>query len=340
VTPTDATHRPSLSVVIPVHNGGGWIGRCIERVVAAVERSPFQPAEIVVVDDGSTDATALEAKSVPTDIPITVLSGPNQGRFRARRLGLEQAAHDYVLLVDTRVFVDPDALRFVAGEVGTPETDVWTSHVVANTDESGYAGFWQAIEHVAWRRYWRHPSTTSFGIDEFDYYPKGTTALLAPRQLLIESFDAFEPTITDWTKANDDTAVLRWVAERVPINISPGYGSTYHARTDLRGFLRHANHRGTVLIDGYLRPGTRFAVPIVAVLALSPVGAVVAARHPRLALSLAVGASCALGVVAHALGARREDSVTLAKWAVPFGVAYLGGMWRGALLRARGMSAS
>ena len=96
--------------------------------------------------------------------------------------------------------------------------------------------------------------------------------------------------------------MLRWVAERVPINISPGYASTYHARVDLASFLRHANHRGTVLIDGYLRPGTRFAVPIVIVLAASPVGAVLALRHPKVALGLAATGTVAAGVTVRALG--------------------------------------
>ncbi len=213
---------------------------------------------------------------------------------------------------------------------------MWTSHVVANTDESPFAGFWQAIEHVAWRRYWRTPSTTSYRIDEFDYFPKGTTALLAPRTLLIDAFDAFEPTITDWSKANDDTAVLRWVAERVPINISPSYASTYHARVDLASFLRHANHRGTVLIDGYLRPGTRFAVPIVIVLAASPVGAVIALRHPKVALGLAATGTLRQGSRCARSGRVAKTPITLAKLSVPFGLCYLAGMWRGVVLRLRG----
>ena len=104
----------------------------------------------------------------------------------------------------------------------------------ANTELSPIAGFWQAIEHVAWRRYFQPPRTTSYGLDDFDYFPKGTTALVAPRQLLIDAFDAFVPTVSDWSKVNDDTAVLRWVAERTPINISPLYSCVYNSRTDLQ----------------------------------------------------------------------------------------------------------
>ena len=328
--------RPSLSVIIPVMNGAGWIGRCLEHLNVAIDRSGFGRAEVIVVDDGSTDATADEATAAMATEPaigFRLLRQANEGRFATRRCGLDIAAHDHVLFIDTRVFIDPGALAFVAPRLQHPDQRVWTSHVVAATEGNPLAGFWQAIEHVAWRRYFRRPSTTSFGIEDFDFFPKGTTALIAPRQLLIDAFDAFDPTVGDWHKVNDDTAVLRWVAERTPINISPSYASTYNARTTLPAFLRHAEHRGTVLIDGYLRPGARFAGPIVGVLAATPVGVLLAIRHPLRIAAAAIAGSVAAGVGVKALGARTADAKVLGTYAVPFGVAYLSGMWRGVGLR-------
>lgn len=333
-----ATRQHSLSVVVPVCNGEGWIGRCLTHVVTGLDRSGLGAVEVIVVDDGSTDGTGAEATGVmraASHVPFRLESGPNAGRFAARRRGLDLAQHEYVLFVDTRVFLGPDALSFVGSLLHEPGRQVWTSHVVAATKGNRLAGFWQAIEHVAWRRYFADPRTTSFGIDEFDYFPKGTTALLAPRAVLVEAFDAFTPTVGDWRKVNDDTAVLRWVAERMPINVSPGYASTYHARADLVSFLRHAEHRGTVLIDGYLRRGTRFAVPISVVLAVSPFAVAWALRHPVRALVAALGGSVAAGVAAGRLGARRDDATVLGVLAAPFGTAYLAGMWHGTWLRAR-----
>jgi glycosyltransferase involved in cell wall biosynthesis len=324
---------PSLSVVVPVYNGAGWIAHCLEHVARAVEASPITDVEIIVVNDGSTDTTATEAQEGTANLPLRVIDQPNLGRFRARRTGLAAACKEFVLLIDTRVLLDRDALAFVAESLHDPDSRIWTAHVAANTAESRYAGFWQAIEHVAWRRYFRHPRTTSYGLDEFDYYPKGTTALIGPRQLLVDAWDAFQPTIKDWRKANDDTAVLRWVAARTPINISPCYSCTYNARRDLKSFLNHANHRGTVLIDGYLRPGARFAGPIIIVLATSPFGLWFALRHPVRAATLAGVGAGVVGLFARGLGARREDAFTLAIWSVPFSGAYLAGMWRGVFLR-------
>jgi glycosyltransferase involved in cell wall biosynthesis len=331
---TSSSSPPLLSVIIPVFNGEGWIGRCLQHLETAVMEADIG-AEVILVDDGSTDGTVAEATSALGDGPVELhlISQANEGRFAARRKGLDAALADTVLFIDTRVFIDRGALAFVMPQVGNPATSVWTSHVAAATEGNPIAGFWQAIEHVAWRRYFKQPRTMSYGIAEFDFYPKGTTALIAPREMLIDAFDAYDPTVDDWHKVNDDTAVLRWVAERVPINISPDYRSTYNARTTLKAFMKHAEHRGTVLIDGYLRPGARFAEAIAVVLAVTPVALWFLIRHPVRALLAAAAGSAGAAVASERFGAQRHDALVLGRYAVPFGVAYLVGMWRGVALR-------
>jgi hypothetical protein len=216
-----------------------------------------------------------------------------------------------------------------------PDTAVWTAHVDANTERSWIAGFWQAIEHVAWRRYFRAPRQLAYRIDEFDYYPKGTTALLGPRDLFIEAFDAYEPTVDDWHISNDDTAVLRWVASHHPINIAPHYRALYNSRTTVAGFLQHARHRGAVLIDGYLRPDARFSGAIAVVLAATPFAVVAAVARPRAVIPVAVALSVAAGSGARLAGARTGDATTVGVLAIPFGVSYLFGMWRGVFAKIR-----
>ena len=46
--------RPFFSIIIPVYNGGRQFERCLE----AVQQSTWTDWELIVVDDGSTDATA------------------------------------------------------------------------------------------------------------------------------------------------------------------------------------------------------------------------------------------------------------------------------------------
>ena len=100
---------PTLSVVIPVHNGAGWIGRCMEHVVTAVERARIDAPVIIVVDDGSTDATCEEARDAASrtgDFELRLLSQEHLGRLAARRAGLAVAQSEMVLFIDTRVFMD------------------------------------------------------------------------------------------------------------------------------------------------------------------------------------------------------------------------------------------
>jgi hypothetical protein len=324
---------PSLSVIFPVFNGTGWIGESIGAVDRSIQRSGFRDAEILVIDDGSTDDTVVEIARTAVCTPTRVVSQANAGRFQARRRGLSEVRGDYVLFIDTRVRMHADSLAFVEQHLDEPDSQVWTADVHAAVEHNPLARFWRAIEHIAWRRYHGNPRWVRFGLDEFDYYPKGTTAFICPRPLLQEAFDDFRPTVADPTKFNDDTAVMRFIAARSPINIAPEYSCTYHARTTLKAFLSHAQHRGSVLVDGYLRKDARFAREIAAVLAVSPIGVIVSLRHPKLAIAGALAGSVVAAGAARVKGAETEDAIVFGALSVPFGVCYLSGLWRGAASR-------
>jgi hypothetical protein len=179
----------------------------------------------------------------------------------------------------------------------------------------------------------KNPATTSFGLEDFDYYPKGTTALIAPTGLIRDAIAAFRPTVTDWRKVNDDTALLRYAAERTRINISPQYACTYNARTNLKAFLHHANHRGSVLIDGYLRKGTRLNIPIWGVLLLAPIGLALSLMFWEIAVGALVLIPFALFVFVSILSINKIDAMVLAGLFWPFSILYLCGMYWGLWLK-------
>lgn len=327
---------PALSVVIPVFNEPRWITGTIEAVVTAFEGSPFPELEVVVVDDGSTDATPHVLDAVRISHPYRVIRQENAGRLAARLTGVRAARHPLVLLIDSRVTIHPDALAFVARRGG--ETGVhapWNAHVDIDVAGNPFARFWNILTEIAFHDYFGDPRTTSFGPEEFDRFPKGTTMFLAERVPLIDAMESFTSHFDDARMANDDTPVIRMLAEHARINISPGFRCTYRGRSAPRAFLRHAYHRGTVLVDGYLRPGARFRG---AVLAFPPLSALAAAA---LVLSPRTRRAAALGVplAAMALGARfrrgPRDVATLALIGPPWIVAYGLGIWRGVALVVR-----
>ena len=103
-----------------------------------------------------------------------------------------------------------------------------------------------------------NPRETSYGIEEFDYFPKGTTCFLCPISVMRESMKDFSKQHSGGNRSNDDTSLLKFIAVRQRINISPKFSCTYHARGTMIKFIKHSYHRGQVFVDGFLRPGNRY----------------------------------------------------------------------------------
>ena len=85
---------PLVSVVIPVFNGE----RFLREAVQSVLDQHYSPLEIIVVDDGSTDATPTVAKSLPET--VRYLHQTNQGPAAARNRGIEHAQGDLIAFAD------------------------------------------------------------------------------------------------------------------------------------------------------------------------------------------------------------------------------------------------
>jgi prepilin-type processing-associated H-X9-DG protein len=323
-----------LSVVLPAYNEAADIGRTVDALVEAVRRSALV-TELILVDDGSSDGTVAVAEEASAgQLPLRVLRQPNLGRLEARRTGLEAASGELVLLLDGRVALDPDALRFVAERVALGES-VWTGHVDVAADGNPFALFWKLIADLAWDEYFAHPRTTSFDASTFDRFPKGTGCFVAPRQLLLDAVEAFRSYYAEQRYANDDTPLLRWIAERQAIGVSPRFSAVYVPRTRLDTFLRHSFRRGMVFLDGHGRRESRFFWGAVGFYPASTLLVVAALRRP--VVVPAAAAAISVGAAAFALRRRRSSAeiAALAALAPLYAVAHGAGMWRGLSLVVR-----
>jgi glycosyltransferase involved in cell wall biosynthesis len=322
-------------VIIPTYNEASWLEPTIIRVRLALDRANWDDWEMIVVDDGSTDGT-VETLAALDPQDVRIVHQQNSGRMVARRRGLAEATGELVLFIDSRVWIGEDALRFVRQRLELdPTALIWNGHAVTASTLKPWTRFWDALTFLAWRRYLRHPTTTSYGDSDFDYFPKGTTMFLAPREWLIAASDGIRSRSADPSVANDDTLLIHGLLRFGRINISPEFDCRYHPRTSFRAFLKNAYHRGAVFVDGHLRPGKRFHRPFQILLAVLPAVAWWAVRRPRRIAGLAVGGSAALGVGARALGVPSGDAASLAVLAVPFSVMYAGGIVKGFRVRRR-----
>ena len=93
-----------VSLVIPGRNCAGTVRQCLDAVVPLMERTRL--AEIIFVDDGSTDDTA----KIVAEFPVKYVAGTGKGPAAARNIGWREAEHPLVWFVDSDCVAEPDAL--------------------------------------------------------------------------------------------------------------------------------------------------------------------------------------------------------------------------------------
>jgi glycosyltransferase involved in cell wall biosynthesis len=94
---------PDISVVIPVHNGERYLAASIQSVLDQRHAG----LELLVVDNGSTDATAEVARSFPS---IRYLHLADQGLSRALNVGIEQSRGAFLGFLDADDLWSPNRL--------------------------------------------------------------------------------------------------------------------------------------------------------------------------------------------------------------------------------------
>jgi len=93
-----------LSVIIPYYNMGKYIRECVRSVQA----STYKPIEILIINDGSTDAESLAVlKQLQQMDGIKVFNKPNEGLALTRNYGARQASGDLIAFLDADDMVAP-----------------------------------------------------------------------------------------------------------------------------------------------------------------------------------------------------------------------------------------
>jgi glycosyltransferase involved in cell wall biosynthesis/peptidoglycan/xylan/chitin deacetylase (PgdA/CDA1 family) len=95
-----------FSIVIPTYQRR----EIVTRTVAALNRQSFRDFEVVVVDDGSSDGTAMALRELGVDFPLTVIERPNEGASVARNVGAAAASGEYLVFLDDDMEADPEML--------------------------------------------------------------------------------------------------------------------------------------------------------------------------------------------------------------------------------------
>ena len=138
----DNVAHPALSIVIPAYNEHARIEGTLERVMACVQDRGWD-AEVLVVDDGSTDETvAIVQHWMEKHDRLHLVKNPgNRGKGYSVRNGLLQAAGDIVMFTDA--------------DLSSPmeEAERLMAAIDAGADVRGYF-HWTLVDNFEWAEGW------------------------------------------------------------------------------------------------------------------------------------------------------------------------------------------
>lgn len=171
--------QPLVSILMPLYNAEQWV----EETIQSCQSQTYANWELIVVDDGSTDASpSIVEKIASTEPRITLLRQPNAGACVARNLAFRHCKGDYVMYLDADDLISPDKIELQV-------------EALSNSDP-------KAVAICAWEEFNSQPSTKiTFRAFYMSYsspvdllttmWSKGgwmaVTCYLIPRQLIVES---------------------------------------------------------------------------------------------------------------------------------------------------------
>ena len=121
----EKTHdNPMISVIVPVYNIVPYIRRCIESIL----NQTYKNLEIILVDDGSTDASGETCDEyAKNDSRIRVIHKKNGGLVSARKAGIAKASGVYATYVDGDDWIEPNMYAELIKKIG--DADIIVSGV-------------------------------------------------------------------------------------------------------------------------------------------------------------------------------------------------------------------
>lgn len=94
-----------VSIIIPVYNTGHYLYKCVDSILYQT----YKDIEVIIVDDGSCEETALICDEIAAkDNRIRLIHKKNEGVSIARNIGLSMVTGEYVGFVDSDDWIDAD----------------------------------------------------------------------------------------------------------------------------------------------------------------------------------------------------------------------------------------
>jgi cellulose synthase/poly-beta-1,6-N-acetylglucosamine synthase-like glycosyltransferase len=142
----DANFRATVSILLAVHNGAAFVRRKLECLLAL--EYPRELVQILVVSDGSTDATDEIVESF-ADRGIRLLKAPRGGKAAALNRALEVSTGEILFFTDVRQSLEPGSLAHLVANFADPSVGAATGELrILDPDRVG--------EPADMELYWRY----------------------------------------------------------------------------------------------------------------------------------------------------------------------------------------
>lgn len=114
-------NMPLISIIIPIYNVEKYLSRCLDSVLAQT----YKNLEILLIDDGSTDSSAIICDEYARkDVRIKVFHKSNGGVSSARNLGLDKARGEYIGFIDADDEIHPDMYQMLFTQLQQTKADI------------------------------------------------------------------------------------------------------------------------------------------------------------------------------------------------------------------------
>jgi len=123
-------HIDSVSVIMPVHNGGKYLAAAVDSILAQDDIN----LELLIIDDRTNDGSiaALRPSS-----KVNILKSPGKGIVTALNLGLDAAQHNFIARMDGDDIAHPQRLRTQVDYLNTnPDVDICGTKVTMFSESS------------------------------------------------------------------------------------------------------------------------------------------------------------------------------------------------------------
>jgi glycosyltransferase involved in cell wall biosynthesis len=196
------TEAPLISVVVPVYNACRTDPEFLRKALASVCSQTYRHLELLIVDDGSTDATrtiCAQFMESHNTLPILYFSKENGGQSSARNFGIARARGDFVSFLDQDDMFYPEKLERVVALLGGVDL-VYTD---ADTIDAEDQILIREI-HQAHRLGWPHPKRTVEDVLFKDVFVM--PGVMTLRRDLLQRVGGFDESLSGY---EDDDLFLR-----------------------------------------------------------------------------------------------------------------------------------